>query len=164
MPSHVTDRPEIPDMQDAWALLIKLDRRDYSQSIWDNRGTTNMTAPLRLTCHCGAAELTVTLANGLSDARRCDCSFCRRRAAANVTVADGDLEVVRGETLKLYQFGTMRAEHYFCGTCGCYTHHRRSSATSEFGVNVGGLDGVNPAVLEPLPWLDGVNYWPETAS
>ncbi|MGB3409118.1 MAG: GFA family protein, partial [Jannaschia sp.] len=66
----------------------------------------------------------------------------------------------RGETLRLCQFATVQAEHYFCGTCGIYTHHRRSSATSEFGVNVGGLEGVNPRDLEPMPWLDGVNYNP----
>ena len=116
-----------------------------------------------LSCHCGAAELRVVLTDGVNDARRCDCSFCRRRAAANVTVDDGDLTVVRGETLTLYQFGTMQAEHYFCSVCGCYTHHRRSSATSEFGVNVGGLQGVNPRDLEPVPWLDGVNYHPTKA-
>ena len=119
--------------------------------------------PLALTCHCGAAELRVRLADGLRDARRCDCSFCRRRGAGNATVRDGDLEVVRGDTLTLYQFGTNQAEHYFCAVCGCYTHHRRSSATSEFGVNVGGLEGVNPRDLEPMPWFDGANYWPEGA-
>jgi hypothetical protein len=119
-----------------------------------------VTAPIRLTCHCGAAELRVTLADGLADARRCDCSFCRRRGAMNVTVRDGDLEVVQGDTLRLYKFGTMRAEHWFCGTCGIYTHHRRSSAMSEFGVNVGGLDGVNPRDLDPVPWFDGVSYNP----
>lgn len=122
-----------------------------------------MTMPYRLTCHYGAAEVRVTLAGDLSDARRCDCSFCRRRAAANVTVNDSDLEVLRGGTLRLYQFGTRQAEHFFCGTCGCYTHHRRSSATSEFGVNLGGLDGVNPAKLDPIEWLDGVTYWPPAA-
>ncbi len=80
----------------------------------------------------------------------------------NVSVREEDLEVVRGDKLSLYQFGTRQAAHYFCGICGCYTHHRRSSDRSEFGVNVGGLEGVNPADLDPVPWLDGVNYNPET--
>jgi len=50
----------------------------------------------KVTCHCGAVELKVTLADGLNTARRCDCSFCRRRTVAAVTVNVGDLEVVKG--------------------------------------------------------------------
>ena len=119
-----------------------------------------MADAVRLTCHCGGVELSVVLAEGLSDARRCDCSFCRRRQGANASVTEGDLRVVRADDLRLYRFGTMQAEHFFCGTCGCYTHHRRSSATSEFGVNVHALDGVMPADLEPLPWFDGSSYAP----
>ena len=114
--------------------------------------------PRAVTCHCGACELAVTLARGLSTAGRCDCSFCRRRGAMNVTVREADLRVVRGDALVLYQFGTRTAEHWFCGVCGCYTHHRRRSDPSEFGVNVGGLEGVNPRELEPVAWFDGVNH------
>ena len=37
-------------------------------------------------------------------------------------------QVVRGQNhLQLYQFNTHVAEHYFCGVCGIYTHHRRRS-------------------------------------
>ncbi|WGH77533.1 GFA family protein [Jannaschia ovalis] len=117
----------------------------------------NGSEPRRLTCHCGRAELRVTLAEPASAARRCDCSFCRRRQAGNVDVRDGDMEVVRGETLTLYQFGTHTAEHYFCSVCGCYTHHRRLSDPSVMGVNVAGLDGVNPRASEPMPWVDGAD-------
>ena len=113
---------------------------------------------MRLTCHCGAAELSVVLAEGLASARRCDCSFCRRRGVAPVTVREGDLEVVRGETLTLYRWGTMTAEHWFCSVCGIYTHHRRRSDPREFGVNLGALDGVSPRDHEPIPWVDGVNH------
>jgi hypothetical protein len=129
-----------------------------SQHSHDGAVTDGRTGdPLRLTCHCGAAELLVTLAADPETARRCDCSYCRRRQAGNVDVRDGDLEVLRGETLTLYQFGTMTAEHWFCAVCGCYTHHRRFSDPSVFGVNVGALEGVNPRALEPMPWVDGIN-------
>jgi hypothetical protein len=117
-----------------------------------------MVAPMRLTCHCGGAELSVVLADGLNSARRCDCSFCRRRGVAPVTVNEGDLVVLRGETLTLYQWGTRTAEHWFCSVCGIYTHHRRRSNPREFGVNAGALDGVNPRDLEPVPWVDGVDH------
>jgi hypothetical protein len=55
-----------------------------------------MTQPLTATCHCGAVELRVTLTDGLATARRCDCSFCRRRGAPAVTAPMGGVEVLRG--------------------------------------------------------------------
>lgn len=77
-----------------------------------------------------------------------------------VSVAAQHLKIVKGDALRLYQFGAGIAEHYFCSLCGCYTHHRRASDPSLFGVNVGGLDGVNPAEIDPVPWLDGVSFQP----
>lgn len=114
---------------------------------------------LRATCHCGAVELRVTLAEDLGAAARCDCSFCRRRQAANVSVLAKDLTLVRGaQALTLYQWGSKTAEHYFCKFCGIYTHHRRRSDPRYYGVNIGCIDGVNPSDLGPLPWNDGVNH------
>jgi len=118
-----------------------------------------MSAPTKLTCHCGAVELRVHLSNGLDTARRCDCSFCRRRGAAVVSVPLDGLEIVRGkDKLTLYQFNTNTAQHYFCSVCGNYTHHKRRSNPNEYGVNMGALDGVNPAEHEPMRWEDGVNH------
>ena len=113
----------------------------------------------KVSCHCGAVELRVMLSDGLATARRCDCSFCRRREAAAVTVNLGDLEVVKGaDNLTRYSFGTNTAKHHFCKTCGIYTHHQRRSNPNEYGVNMGGIDGVNPAEHEPIVWNDGVNH------
>ena len=122
-------------------------------------GNTSRTA----TCHCGAVELRVKLAEPLSQARRCDCSFCRRRGTPAVTVMMGDLQVVRGaDALTVYSFGTHTAQHHFCKICGIYTHHRRRSDPNEYGVNMGCLDGVNPAEFEPILWNDGVNHPSDT--
>ena len=114
----------------------------------------------RLTCHCGAIEAEVTLSDGLESARRCDCSFCRRRGAAMVSAPYPDgVRIVKGaQTLALYQWGTNTAEHYFCPICGIYTHHRRRSNPNEYGVNLGALEGVNPSKLGDIPWSDGVNH------
>ena len=57
-----------------------------------------------------------------------------------------------------YQWNTGTARHWFCSVCGIYTHHRRRSDPTEYGVNLGCLDGVNPADFEPIPWNDGVNH------
>lgn len=116
-------------------------------------------SPHRLVCHCGAVELRVTLSDGLATARRCDCSFCRRRGAVAVSAPLSGVTIVRGaENLTLYQFGTHTAKHWFCKTCGIYTHHQRRSNPNEFGVNAACLEGVNPRDLGRVPWADGVNH------
>ncbi len=111
------------------------------------------------TCHCGAVELDVTLSDGFATARRCDCSFCRRRGAIAVSAPLSGIRVVRGaDKLTLYQWGARTAKHYFCSICGIYTHHQRRSNPQEFGVNVAILEGVNPRDLGEVPWADGVNH------
>lgn len=114
---------------------------------------------MRGTCHCGAVEIEVTLTDGFATARRCDCSFCRRRGAIAVSAPRDRLAVLRGAgNLTSYQFGTRTAEHWFCRTCGIYTHHRRRSNPDEYGVNVAILEGVNPRDLPNVPWVDGTNH------
>lgn len=112
-----------------------------------------------LTCHCGAVRLHVKFENGLRTARRCTCSLCRMRGAIAVSVALDDLTILAGqEVLSLYQFGTKTAEHYFCGKCGIYTHHRRRSNPNQYGVNVACIDGVSPFDFAEITVNDGVNH------
>ena len=112
-----------------------------------------------LSCHCGAVVLDVTLADPQEEARRCDCSYCRRRAAATLTVREEDLRIVRGEdVLTRYRFHSETAEHFFCSICGIYTHHRRRIDPRVFGVNFGALAGVTPEALRVTGWVDGINH------
>ncbi len=118
-----------------------------------------MSTPVKATCHCGAVELRVTLSDGLNTARRCDCSFCRRRGAPAVSAPLDGVEVVKGaDNLTLYQWGTKTAKHYFCKTCGIYMYHRRRSNPNEYGINMGAIEGVNPRDFDPIGWVDGVNH------
>ena len=111
------------------------------------------------TCHCGVVRLRLTLPNGIDNPRRCDCSFCRRRGAIAASVSLENLQIITGaDNLGRYQFGTNTAVHYFCKTCGIYTHHRRRSNPNEYGFNVGCLEGVNPFDLGDVPVADGVNH------
>ena len=76
-------------------------------------------------------------------------------------VRAADLRVIHAETLGNYQFGPKTETHHFCTRCGVYTHHRRPANGMEWGVNVGGLQGINPRDLDPVPWMDGANWNPE---
>ena len=114
---------------------------------------------MRGSCHCGAVMLEVTLTDGFATARRCDCSYCRRRAAIAVSAPLSGVRIVQGaDNLTLYQWGTRAARHWFCKTCGIYTHHQRRSNPDEYGVNVAILEGVNPRDLGEVPWVDGMNH------
>ena len=122
-------------------------------------GPTTINAKHRLICHCEAVEIELDLPDGVVDARRCDCSFCRRRGAIAGTISENGFRIVKGvDHIKRYQFGTKVAEHFFCDTCGIYTHHRRLSFPNLFGYNLGCLEGVNPFDLGEVPVFDGVNH------
>ena len=122
-------------------------------------GPTTIGTKHRLICHCEAVEIELDLPDGVVDARRCDCSLCRRRGAIVGSVSENGFRIVKGENhLKRYQFGTKVAEHFFCDTCGIYTHHRRRSNPHFFGYNLGCLEGVNPFDIGDVPVFDGVNH------
>ncbi len=109
-------------------------------------------------CHCGAVRFTVELPDGLASARRCDCSFCRMRGAVAVSATLDDLDITQGaDALTRYTFNTGVAQHYFCGTCGIYTHHQRRSNPNEFGVNLACLEGQTP-FLPAVEVNDGQNH------
>jgi len=99
----------------------------------------------RASCHCGAVVIEATLPRGLNSARRCNCSFCSRRGAAAVTAIAASVRVLQGaDNLSLYTWGTHTAKHWFCKTCGIYTHHQRRSDPTECGINLGS-GPINPA-------------------
>ena len=110
-------------------------------------------------CHCGAVEIAIPADTDFSAARRCDCSYCRRRWAPTAGVDADKIEVIKGaEMLTRYQFNTKVAEHFFCQKCGIYTHHRRRSNASEFGVNITCFDHINMQDYNNVAILDGVNH------
>jgi hypothetical protein len=122
-------------------------------------GGTEIGRKHRASCHCGAVVLELDLPDGIVDPRRCDCSICRRKGAIVASVPLSGLTIVQGaEALKLYQFNTHTAKHYFCSHCGIYTHHQRRSNPNQYGYNVGCLEGVNPFALGPVPTSDGINH------
>jgi hypothetical protein len=110
-------------------------------------------------CHCGTVRFRVTLAGGLAAARRCTCSYCTMRGAVAVSAALDGIVFLEGEdNLTLYQFGTRTARHFFCRTCGIYTHHQRRSDPTQFGVNLACLRGVSVWDLAEVPVNDGINH------
>ena len=116
-------------------------------------------APETLTgqCHCGAVRLRIPWMGRFGSPRRCDCSFCRRRSVVVASVEVEALELLKGaDKLTLYRWGTGVAEHHFCSVCGIYTHHRRRSNPTEYGVNIANFPGVDVTRYLDVGYSDSV--------
>ena len=110
------------------------------------------------TCHCGSVRIALDLPDGLQSLRRCNCSLCSRKGAVMASVPLAGLKVVAGEDdLRVYTWNSHTAKHYFCGTCGIYTHHQRRSNPNEFGFNVACIDGIDPLSLGEIMTGDGAS-------
>ena len=82
----------------------------------------------KLTCHCGQVEAEINTHENLEKVLRCNCSICKRKGAIMSMVKNENFKITKGENeLKLYQFHSKVAKHYFCSNCGIYTHHNPRS-------------------------------------
>lgn len=128
-------------------------------------GDTKIMAKHKASCHCGEVELELLLPNGIENPMRCNCSLCRRKGVIAGSIKQENLRVVKGEGfLSCYQFNTKVAKHYFCSNCGIYTHHQRRLNSTEYGFNIGCLEGVDPFSLGEVLVSDGINHPADSAT
>ena len=74
-------------------------------------------------------------------------------------MGENDFKIIKGENLlKLYQYYTNTAKHYFCSICGIHTHNRPRINPKIFGINVACVEGINPFELDNIGLNDGENH------
>ena len=113
----------------------------------------------KLTCHCKQVEAEINLSGNLEKVLKCNCSICKRKGAIMTMVKNEDFKITKGiEILKLYQFHSKIAKHYFCSNCGIYTHHNPRSNPAMTGFNVGCIDDFDIFKLENVSINDGQNH------
>tara|TARA_B110001452_G_scaffold208855_1_gene179139 strand:- start:152 stop:514 length:363 start_codon:yes stop_codon:yes gene_type:complete len=113
----------------------------------------------KLTCHCELVEAAISLTGNLEKFIKCNCSICKRKGAVMSMVKNEDFKITKGEDkLKLYQFHTKIAKHYFCSNCGVYTHHNPRSNPAMTVFNVGCLDDIDTFQLKEISVNDGKNH------
>ena len=114
----------------------------------------------KLICHCGEVELKIKESEGaLNKFLRCNCTLCKKKGYIMTFAPITDVKITTGEDkLKLYQYHTKVAEHYFCSECGIYTHHKMRSRPDTFGLNVGCIDDIDQFQLENVGLNDGQNH------
>jgi len=113
----------------------------------------------KLACHCGGVEVEINVPNNLEKVLRCNCSICKRKGAIMSMVKNEDFTIIKGgDKLKLYQFHSKVAKHYFCSNCGIYTHHNPRANPAMTGFNLGCVDEINTFELENVAVNDGQNH------
>ena len=114
----------------------------------------------KLTCHCGGVEIDVKLPeSGFEKLIRCNCSLCKRKGYIMTMVGPDDVKIVKGkDILKLYQYHTKTAKHYFCSNCGIHTHTNPRINPKIYSVNVACIEGVKPFEFKNVVVNDGANH------
>ena len=114
---------------------------------------------LKLKCHCGFIEAEINVSNSLEKIIRCNCSICKRKGAIMSIVKNENFKIIKGKNkLKMYQFHSKIAKHYFCSNCGIYTHHHPRINPSLTGFNLGCIDDIDTFKLENISVADGNNH------
>ena len=113
----------------------------------------------KLKCHCGEIEAEININGDLPKIIKCNCSICKRKNAIMGMVKSEDFKIAKGEDkLKLYQFHSKVAKHYFCSNCGIYTHHNSRANPGMIGINLGCVDEINIFDLKNVTVNDGQNH------
>ena len=112
----------------------------------------------KLRCHCGSVEAEINVSK-FDKILRCNCSICKRKSAIMSMVTNENFKITKGkDKLKIYQFHTKVAKHYFCSNCGIYTHHNPRSNPSMTGFNLGCIDELDTFKVENVIVIDGKNH------
>ena len=112
----------------------------------------------KLVCHCGEVEAIINIKK-INKLLRCNCSICISKGAIMSMVKNEEFRVIKGEEkLKLYQFHTKVAKHFFCSVCGIYTHHNPRSNPAMTGFNIGCTQDINNINLKDIQLIDGQNH------
>jgi len=109
-------------------------------------------------CHCGAVrfEAETEIRSVLS----CNCSICHKKGVLHHRVAPGNFRLLAGEdALTSYRFGTGKAQHLFCRTCGIHAFSHPRAAPDLFTLNVRTLDDYDIETGAPdVIRFDGRNW------
>jgi hypothetical protein len=118
-------------------------------------------------CHCGRVEFKVK-ADLVNDRNGiCNYTSCTMKGFVHHHVKKADFSLTRGnDDLKLYKFGTLSAEHYFCSHCGVESFYRSRSDPNEWDVNVRCLrdadTGQQVDIYSLEYWLSDGAHWEES--
>ena len=90
---------------------------------------------------CSCSKVTFEVKTELTRISKCNCSICTKKGIIHHVVDQNQFNLISGkDNLSLYQFGTMRAKHYFCKHCGIHLFNNPRTYPEKVSVNVNCLD------------------------
>lgn len=110
-------------------------------------------------CHCGKLRASFETKKAPQDlgARTCQCNFCRRHGAINISDPEGEVVIdTHADDVRRYRFALRTADFLICKHCGVYI----AAATGEGAnicstINVAGLRMTTFLGLEETPMRYG---------
>lgn len=117
-----------------------------------------MTTHYQGSCHCGAIKFSYD-GDEITSGLRCSCSICSRKGAmmSPQAIPKKDLHIEADDNdVGLYQFDNKVARHYFCKTCGIYTHNEMLRMPEHMRVNIGCIDDLDSSDFD-VQVFDGKN-------
>ncbi|MFM5906845.1 MAG: GFA family protein [Novosphingobium sp.] len=113
-------------------------------------------------CHCGAVRFECEVAQSV-DVLDCNCSACSATGFLHLVVPHQDFSLKSGvDNLTVYSFGTGKARHLFCRTCGIKSFYQPRSHPDCWSVNLRCVTDAGKLTVTITPF-DGRN-WEQAAS
>ena len=110
-------------------------------------------------CHCQKVIFEVDLENIFKNIYKCDCSLCKKKNIVMQQVLIKKFKLLKGKNnLNSYKWNKRIAEHFFCDTCGVYTHHKRRRDPTQFSINLACIDGVTIPDEDKILLIDGSSH------
>ena len=109
---------------------------------------------------CSCSKVTFEVRTELTRISKCNCSICNKKGIIHHVVDQNQFNLISGkDNLSLYQFGTMRAKHYFCKHCGIHRFNNPRTYPGKVSVNVNCLDDYDLEKEMPKVFkFDGKNW------
>ena len=94
-------------------------------------------------CHCGSVQFKFCAGEILEDLYECNCSLCLKKSILMKPIPKEEFTLLSGkENISEYQWNKNIAKHFFCRTCGVYTHHIRRRDPNQISVNIMCVDDI----------------------
>ncbi|MFA0016612.1 GFA family protein [Vibrio lentus] len=112
---------------------------------------------MELKCHCGNVSL--TLSSIPKEVGECNCSICRRYAAAWAYFSPERVRIDSKDKTDFYCWGDKEVEFHRCKLCGCLTHYVTTEKCSEEIVAVNMRMAENELLSSiPVRKINGASY------
>src|SRR3546814_2822495 len=92
-------------------------------------------------CHCGLVHFEADLPSADVEVLDCNCSICAMTGYLHLIVSESAFRLTDGKSeTTSYRFGSGKARHIFCATCGIKSFYRPRSHPQGISVNLRCLD------------------------